>query len=43
MLDSLNIIKIEKLVLKNRLAAGAPYTISSIIYNRENFVRTEYN
>ena len=43
MLDSLNIIEIKELVLEGGLAAGAPYIISNIIYNRKNFVRTEYN
>ena len=33
----------EELVLKDRLAARAPYIISNIIYNRKNFVRIEYN
>ena len=36
-------MEIKELVLKNGLAAGAPYTISNIIYNRKDFVRTEYN
>ena len=42
-LNSLDIMEIEELILKDRLAAGAPYTISNIIYNRKNFVRIEYN
>ena len=36
-------MEIKELVLKSGLAAGALYIISNIIYNRENFVRIEYN
>ena len=36
-------MKIEELVLESGLAAGTPYIIFNIIYNRENFVRTKYN
>ena len=36
-------MKIKELVLKNRLAARTPYTISNIIHNRKYFVHIEYN
>ena len=36
-------MEMEEFVLEGGLAAGAPYIISNIIYNRENFVRTKYN
>ena len=36
-------MKIEELVLEDKLTAETPYTISSIIYNRKNFVRIKYN
>ena len=36
-------MEMKEFVLKDRLAAGAPYAISNIIYNRKNFVRIEYN